>query len=95
MPIGAQGVSRGIPWRAIEHLFPPIFALLAIGGLLLDAGMFFSLALLRPRRATLPIICACHIAFHGAPAHPAACHPTVLQLATPSMPRPPPVACPG
>jgi len=60
-----QGAARGIPWHAIERAFPPVFQLLSVGGLFLDAGMLLSLALLRPHRATLPIICSFHLLFHG------------------------------
>ena len=60
-----QGVSRGIPWGAIARAFPPIFQLLALGGMVLDAGMFFSLLLLRPHRSTLPFTFLCLLLFHG------------------------------
>ena len=33
--------------------------------MVLDAGMFFSLLLLRPHRTTLPFTFLCHLLFHG------------------------------
>jgi Vitamin K-dependent gamma-carboxylase len=64
-----QGVARGVPWRRLHAAVPHIFVLVALGGLMLDTGMFLALALSRPSPessrtfTTLSILFHCFVAF--------------------------------
>ena len=61
-----QDVSRGVPWNMLyEEFGPPLFRLVALGGLLLDSGMFLALALRRPDPKTTKLFSILSVMFHG------------------------------
>ena len=61
-----QGVSRGVPWNMLyEEFGPPLFRLVALGGLMLDSGMFLALALRRPDPKTTKLFSILSVMFHG------------------------------
>ena len=60
-----QRAARGVPWAALERLYPSVFVVVGLGGLALDAAMFAALAFLRPSGRTIPYTVTYHLLFHG------------------------------
>jgi hypothetical protein len=59
----ASHLSGSIPWRQFDELFgQPMWQVLSIGGLGLDAAMFMLTSLMRPRA---PLLFGSHVLFHG------------------------------
>jgi hypothetical protein len=60
-----SNVARGIPWHAIYEYFPSIFVLVALGGFILDAGMFLALTIRRPSPETSTMFTTLSVLFHA------------------------------
>jgi Vitamin K-dependent gamma-carboxylase len=61
-----QGVNRGVPWKELyEEYGDVLFQFVALGGILLDSGMFCALALRRPDPKTTKLFTRLSVMFHG------------------------------
>lgn len=61
-----QGVNRGVPWDVLYGEFgPPLFKLVALGGVGLDSAMFVALTFRRPNIKTTKLFTTLSIMFHG------------------------------
>ena len=56
--------ARGIPWDAVEKVFPQVFVGLAVGGFLLDASMAMVLCLGKPSPKSVKLFLIFTLIFH-------------------------------
>lgn len=61
-----QGVNRGVPWKLLyEQYGDTLFQMVALGGLILDTGMFAALTFRRPNHESIKLLTVLSIMFHS------------------------------